>query len=382
MKEMFRKFRRFFSGEDKDEQGFDIDNEGKVTYHKEKKSVKELKSFGACVFIGVVNGECIFEPAEIVVPKWRFNQISINRIDEDGNIIKDVPNIDRVDVNEPLTEPDTLLNDESNDKACTEGEIKAETSAEPFMDNPGNLSAAALPCFLTDKDAESDLGHFINYFQTVINAETGTVNNYAKEIKLWRKDLKEELTSERIAEILRMLKNNPSRVNNRLTALRAYADYRHEFGDSRLKIILGLSRMIKRLHIQTERKVISFEMMLTSYKLAEVFASQGDRAGIWIGLILFGFRTTEFASLNHEKTENDESVYYVYRGRKGKRNKIYRTGVPDWLYYAYEKADKKDVKRSAVTIGAEIRKYGINIQQLYNACNYYDNFDWRKYSSR
>jgi len=44
MKEMFRKFRRFFSGEDKDEQGFDIDNEGKVTYHKE--SVKELKSFG------------------------------------------------------------------------------------------------------------------------------------------------------------------------------------------------------------------------------------------------------------------------------------------------------------------------------------------------
>lgn len=362
---IFGKEIRWF-GKDNEDKGFEIDDEGKVTYKTEIRNVKELKPFGACVFVGVVKKECIFEPAEIIVPNWRFGQLDLRRFDHEScEVLKEVPTIESIDINEPL-----------NEAEGEDDEYKEDKDKNPAVENLYNLPVASLPCYLTDRTAVNDLAHFISYYSS-LNMQS-TIYKHIKNLKMWSRDLEGHLTTKKILEVLRGLKII-SVKNSRIEALKAYAVYRNAYGDPRLKMILATSDTIKRVQIENKRKIVSYKEMVSAYNIARVSVLEGDKVGIWLGLILFGFRRTEFISLITERAKDNVYIYYVYRRKK--KQKVYRSEVPDWLYYAYENIDKSKLKRSDSEIFKEVVKYGSNITKLHNACNYYD-FDFHRYEKK
>jgi len=356
-------------GRQNTEKGFEIDSRGNVTYRTEAKSVKRLRPFGALVFVGVVKEKFIFEPAEIVIPKWHIGVFDGRKIDpETFEIKEEIQTIERTDINEPL----------DSNGISEDNEVKEE---KLVIENPYNLPVACLPCYLTDTSAVNDLAHFTGYYHH--SYMLVTIHTHVKYLKKWGTLLEGEIKTSKIADILSSYKTKPIVANKMLSALKMYAKYREAYGDPLLKMMLATSDRIKRLEVISSRKIVTEEKMVSTYLLARVAAMSGDKVGIWLGLILFGFRRTEFDRVMLDMTINHKYIYYINRRIMKKRvhESVYRTEVPDWLHYAYTETDKRKLNRSETEVFVEVTKYGTNPSMLFNACSYYD-FDWHKYELR
>ncbi len=94
--------------------------------------------------------------------------------------------------------------------------------------------------FLTDGDM-ADYGHYVSHLND--HYAPGTIREYRQCINNWRTLLEYDVSMPQINAALRK-QRSVARHKSMLAALRSYARYRHELGDSRLYAMIALSKTI------------------------------------------------------------------------------------------------------------------------------------------
>ncbi|MCP4696719.1 MAG: hypothetical protein GY862_07710 [Gammaproteobacteria bacterium] len=221
-------------------------------------------------------------------------------------------------------------------------QIKSEPTT---LKNPP--AASYMPCYITDEN-QSDYGGFIHYLNYMKISERYR-SEQAINLRVWQRGLGGRIDTESIQKVL----VNPGRAGQLLTALRNYAKYRDLHGDPRL--LLTLARVSLKRQAKNRTKKIEklnpaqIEMYTTQ---AEKLCSEGNRSGVFIGLLLQGVSAAEIHGL--EMVDGNIIL-------KRKDEKIF-IDAPGWLVQAMTVST--NWRRKRTTINREVRNYGTTPREI------------------
>lgn len=231
------------------------------------------------------------------------------------------------------------------------GVQKAEEKAPEPM---GNLPIRRYsPSFLTDRKESGDMGLYLHYLETQ-GYKDRTRGEYMMDLRTLGKNLDGEFpTADNIQRIMSSV--SPHRAHRMLTSLKSYGTYRNFHGDPRIIILLATSQSITYPKKPTpkERETLSTEQLQMYQTSARELCSEGNRAGIWIGLSLFKVQSSEIKTVR--VNGDDESII------AGKRN----IKVPKWLIQALTGIDQSKWAKGRNTIRKGLEKYGTTPHTLY-----------------
>lgn len=203
------------------------------------------------------------------------------------------------------------------------------------------------PMYIVDSNSGGDLGLFYHWLQT--NGYK-SLKSYMGNIKVWRDRIQGHLDT---TEILRVISGFGVTYGKQLIySLKVYGQYRHDHGDPRISVMLAVDERKLRLPSPKREKFDKWlspgaiEMMNDK---AKALCTEGDRAGIWLGLLLRGVPSSAV-----ETVEIKDKHYIRFKNWTAYRE----ARIPQWLMLSMTERIKPEVwRRNRVTVKNRIKKY-------------------------
>lgn len=203
------------------------------------------------------------------------------------------------------------------------------------------------PTFLIDDNSKGDLGLFMHWLES---NHYKSFKSYISDIGIWRDRLKGHIDS---TEILRVISEfNLTRAKRLIHSLKVYSHYRIDYGDPRITIIMALNE--RSLKLPTPKRTKSedglspgtIEMLNDK---AKALCIEGDRCGIWIGLLLRGIPSS---SVERIEIVSDRVIKFKqWTATKEQR-------IPQWLFLAMTQRISELIwRRNRVIVGRRVCKY-------------------------
>ena len=181
------------------------------------------------------------------------------------------------------------------------------------------------------------------------NKAERTISEYQYELKWWNEEKPLEQITWRYIE-KRINKLNPSTARRKIAALRSYA--RWQLREGYLRLHGEVSRVLPPKvpgRVPKDRGDAEFKSL--SQK-AMALCHEGDRRGIWIGLMLCcGLRISEIKGVELSCEQNIRVI--------GKGNKERLVPTPKWLYNAMADKNNKKWRRTRQLIWKELKDMGV-----------------------
>lgn len=277
---------------------------------------------------------------------------------DDAVIESDSCNCDIViESDSPDNGPDTCREAEGGGGDTSEG---VETGV--VVHNP---PAPYMPSFLTDDNADADLGGFMHFMQFYCKYTTRYRNEQFISLKNWKKALGGELSAD---SIQRVLDDQAHRAAMLMVTIRNYGRYRNMHGDPRILTILATSMTIKRPRYRRKGdfQILSKGQLEIYEAIARKKCGEGDRAGIYIGLSLLGVGPTEVLNLRYEN--HGVNKIHIDRTKSGGEIEL---KAPPWLIKAMDAIPETKWRKQRTTVRAEISKYETTPRVIIRSVNHH-----------
>lgn len=204
--------------------------------------------------------------------------------------------------------------------------------------------------YLVDDHCNGDLGLFYHWLEC---NRYKAFRAYISDIQVWRDRLNGHLdTAEIVRVISEYLPNSLTRAKRMMYSLKVYGQYRHDFGDPRISLILAIDERKLRLP-NPKRKKFSVALSPGAIEMldnqSKALCTEGDRAGIWLGLMLRGVPASAV-----------KTVEIIGRHQIRFRNwtKMVELRVQEWLILSMtERISEALWRMNRVTIQQRVRKY-------------------------
>lgn len=263
------------------------------------------------------------------------------------------------------------------DELIVDGEIIDPETGKPVCvrpaSSPGNIPGAELPADAENFTVAESTFHTENFTAAETTSdEIGfqgdqipegylihlgaagradrTVNEYQYELRWWNNQKPMERITWRDIE-KKINKMNPATARRKIAVLRSYARWQLREGFPRLHTEVG--RVLPpKIPGRIPKDRGSEEFKKLSKQAAEM-CRNGDRRGIWIGLMLCcGLRISEIEGVELSSEQNIKVI--------GKGNKERLLPAPGWLYAAVAHENNRTWRRKRHLIWKELNNMGIN----------------------
>lgn len=204
--------------------------------------------------------------------------------------------------------------------------------------------------YLVDDHSNGDLGLFYHWLES---NRYKAFRAYISDMEVWRKHLRGYLdTAEIVRVISEYLPDRLTRAKRMMYSLKVYGQYRYDFGDPRISIILAVDeRKLKLPNPKRERFSVALSPgaveMLNNQ--AKALCTEGDRAGIWLGLLLRGVPASAVKTVE---------IIGKHQIRFKNWTKLVELRVQEWLTLSMtERISESLWRMNRVTIQKRVRAY-------------------------
>lgn len=205
------------------------------------------------------------------------------------------------------------------------------------------------PMYPVDPEPGGDLGLFYHWLQT---NRYRALKAYISDIGVWRERLSGHIDSDEILRVIgEYLPNRLTRAKRMMYTLKVYSQYRYDFGDPRIAMILAIDE--RKFKLPNPRKD-KFNIALSPGRIemlntqAKALCTEGDRAGIWLGLLIRGIPASAVETV--EITDNQ------VRYKNWTKWEVLR--IPDWLRLSMtDRISEKIWRRNRVTVKNRVSHY-------------------------
>ena len=206
------------------------------------------------------------------------------------------------------------------------------------------------PCFLVDDHCNGDLGLFYHWLEC---NRYKAFRAYISDIQVWRDRLNGHLdTAEIIRVIAEYLPNSLTRAKRMMYSLKVYGQYRRDYGDPRISLILAIDE--RKLRLPNPRRE-KFSLALSPGAIemldnqSKALCTEGDRAGIWLGLLLRGVPASAVKTIE---------IIGKHQIRFRNWTKMVELRVQEWLILSMtERISEALWRMNRVTIQKRVRAY-------------------------
>lgn len=204
------------------------------------------------------------------------------------------------------------------------------------------------PTYLLDSDSGGDIGLFVHWLQS---NRYKAIKPYVSDCGVWREHLSGHIDS---SEILRVISGfNLTRAKRMMYTLKIYGQYRYDYGDPRISIILAVDERKLRLPTPKRDKFSVIGLSPGAIEMlndkAKAFCVEGDRCGIWIGLLLRGIPSSSIERV--EILPNSSIRFKQWTAIREQR-------LPQWLFLSMtERISESLWRRNRVTVKRRVTKY-------------------------
>ena len=203
--------------------------------------------------------------------------------------------------------------------------------------------------YLVDDIPNGDLGLFYHWLES---NRYKAFRAYISDMEVWRKHLRGYLdTSEIVRVIAEYLPDRLTRAKRMMYSLKVYGQYRYDFGDPRISLILAVDERKLKLPNPKRKK---FDVALSPGAIemlnnqAKTFCTENDRAGIWLGLLLRGVPASAVKTVE---------IIGRHQIRFKNWTKLVELRVQEWLIINMLRMPEDKWRINRVTIQKRIREY-------------------------
>ncbi len=204
------------------------------------------------------------------------------------------------------------------------------------------------PTYLLDSDSRGDIGLFVHWLQA---NRYKAIKPYVSDCGIWRDRLNGHIDS---SEILRVISGfSLTRAKRLMYTLKIYGQYRHDYGDPRISIILAVDERKLKLPTPKRDKFSAIGLSPGTIELlndkAKALCVEGDRCGIWIGLLLRGIPSSSIERV--EIMPNSSIRFKQWTAMREQQ-------LPAWLYLSMtERISESLWRRNRITVKRRVSKY-------------------------
>lgn len=212
--------------------------------------------------------------------------------------------------------------------------------------------------FLLDSDSGGDIGLFVHWLQS---NNYKSFQAYVADCGVWRKHLSGHIDA---TEILRVISGfTLTRAKRLMYTLKTYGQYRYDYGDPRISIILAIDERRLRLPSPKRDKFKNIGLSPGAVELlndkAKSLCVEGDRCGIWIGLLLRGIPSS---AIEHVVILPNSTIRFK------QWTAIREQRLPQWLFAAMSERISDSIWRKCrVTVKRRVGKYELPTVMYRNA---------------
>ncbi len=204
--------------------------------------------------------------------------------------------------------------------------------------------------YLVDDIPNGDLGLFYHWLES---NKYRAFRAYISDMEVWRKHLRGYLdTTEIVRVIAEYLPDRLTRAKRMMYSLKVYGQYRYDYGDPRISLILAVDERKLKLPSPKRKK---FDVALSPGAVemlnnqAKALCTEGDRAGIWLGLLLRGVPASAVKTIE---------VIGRHQIRFKNWTKAVELHVQEWLTLSMtERISESLWRMNRVTIQRRVRAY-------------------------
>lgn len=246
---------------------------------------------------------------------------------------------------------DTVRQDSADMSNIERSEECSEPVAEAEQPEPVYYPIAIptyQPMYLVDEESGGDIGLFINWLES---NRYKSIKAYVSDCGVWREHLSGHIDS---SEILRVISGfKLTRAKRMMYSLKVYGQYRYDYGDPRISIILAVDERKLKLPTPKRDKFSAIGLSPGTIEMlndkAKAFCVEGDRCGIWIGLLLRGIPSSSVEGV--EILPNSSIRFKQWTAYREQR-------LPSWLYLSMtERISESIWRRNRITVKRRVNKY-------------------------
>ena len=243
-------------------------------------------------------------------------------------------------------ELDTVKHDEQNEVSNEQSAHNEPEPREPVY-YPITIPVYQ-PTYLLDSDSGGDIVLFVHWLQS---NRYKAIKPYVSDCGIWREHLSGHIDS---SELLRVISGfNLTRAKRLMYTLKIYGQYRYDYGDPRISIILAVDERKLRLPTPKRDKFSVIGLSPGAIEMlndkAKAFCVEGDRCGIWIGLLLRGIPSSSIERV--EILPNSSIRFKQWTAIREQR-------LPQWLFLSMtERISESLWRRNRVTVKRRVTKY-------------------------